>query len=160
MKSLKMYNRHYFITDGAYGDARGLYLLNTQHFTEQDWQDIDDCPDRTRTALAQAIYKQRAEENESFDSMYEDVPEYLKLAISHVVSAMKTDDQTDKANHLVEARIALNSVVEGLSLGEQLNCDHNEMRIRSGVNHSKFFECVYCGAIGVQQKEDKWNSGS
>ena len=45
----------YFATDGNYGTAHGLIVLNTEQFTEADWQAIEEASDNERATTAQAI---------------------------------------------------------------------------------------------------------
>jgi len=45
----------YFAEDGAYGDASGILVMETTHFSELDWQMLQDCSDEQRTAVARLI---------------------------------------------------------------------------------------------------------
>jgi hypothetical protein len=45
----------YFSTDGNYGTAQGLLVINTERFTEADWQAIEEASDNERATTAQAI---------------------------------------------------------------------------------------------------------
>lgn len=58
-------NHHYFALDGNYGVADGMVVVDTQNWSEADWQAIDEVGDAERAnlalALAQADERQRAE---------------------------------------------------------------------------------------------------
>jgi hypothetical protein len=45
----------YFAEDGSYGDASGMLVLETTHFSKLDWQMIHDCSDEQLTAVARLI---------------------------------------------------------------------------------------------------------
>jgi hypothetical protein len=51
----------YFTNDGTYGAANDgdIIIVDTDNFTEDDWDDIEECPDATRMALAEEIAKER-----------------------------------------------------------------------------------------------------
>lgn len=51
----------YFTDDGTFGSANDgeIIILNTDNFTDDDWDDINECPDSIRMALAQEIAKER-----------------------------------------------------------------------------------------------------
>lgn len=51
----------YFTSDGTFGSANDgdIVILDVSRFTDEDWGDIDQCPDDTRLELAQLIAKQR-----------------------------------------------------------------------------------------------------
>lgn len=42
----------YFAKDGSYGSASDLTILNTEHWTEEDWQEIEQASDMTRWHVA------------------------------------------------------------------------------------------------------------
>ena len=46
---------HYFATDGSYGDLHGLVVCNTESWTEEEWQQIEDASDSERSSIALAI---------------------------------------------------------------------------------------------------------
>lgn len=50
---------YYFTTDGTFGDATELILVDTTNWTEEDWDLIDDCSDSERQDVAQRISEQR-----------------------------------------------------------------------------------------------------
>lgn len=150
------YNRYYFAANGSYGDSRGLVLVDTNNFTDEDWQDIEICPDSTRLPLAATIAKQRDLENDDIRSYYEDLPEHLETLIDHLVVAIQLSgsphplDFEGLEEELVEARIALQSVVESLALTKQVGCSHSYKKFRTPKNEP-YYECCYCGAIGVKK---------
>lgn len=45
----------YFAEDGSYGDASGILVMETTHFSELDWQMLQDCSDEQRTTVARLI---------------------------------------------------------------------------------------------------------
>lgn len=51
----------YFTNDGTFGSADDgdIVILDVSRFTEDDWDDVDECPDATRMALALLIAKER-----------------------------------------------------------------------------------------------------
>lgn len=53
--------RAYFTNDGTFGSADDgdIVVLDVSRFTEEDWDDIDECPDATRMALAKEIARER-----------------------------------------------------------------------------------------------------
>ncbi len=53
--------KSYFTDDGTYGSADDgkIVILNTENFTEDDWDDLEECSDSIRMALAQEIERER-----------------------------------------------------------------------------------------------------
>jgi len=51
----------YFTDDGTFGSANDgeIIILNVDNFTDDDWNNINECPDSTRMELAQVIAKER-----------------------------------------------------------------------------------------------------
>lgn len=49
----------YFATDGTYGDAKDLIVLDVSNFTGDDWDDIDGANDNDRRKVAMKIHKKR-----------------------------------------------------------------------------------------------------
>jgi len=150
------YNRYYFAANGSYGDARGLVIVDTEHFTDGDWEDIENCPDGTRLPLAQTIAKQRDTENDDNRSYWEDLPEHIENLIDHIVASINLWkspyhplDVEGIEDELLEARTALQSVIEALALTKQVNCSHQYKKFKTPSNQF-YYECGYCGAIGVK----------
>jgi len=54
--------KHYFATDGNYGDAEDLVVIDTDLFTEEDWENISSELDYYRVELAKTIYDHRQKE--------------------------------------------------------------------------------------------------
>lgn len=151
------YNRYYFAANGSYGDSRGLVLIDVANFTDEDWQDIEICPDSTRLPLATTIARQRDSENDEIKAYYEDLPEHLETLIDHLVAAISLWkspyhplDVEGIEDELVEARIALQSVIEALALTKQVGCSHSYQKFKTPKNEP-YYECCYCGAIGVKK---------
>jgi hypothetical protein len=46
---------HYFASDGSFGDANGMTIVDTSLFTDEDWETIDECYDWERPAMAERI---------------------------------------------------------------------------------------------------------
>lgn len=46
---------HYFADDGNYGDANGLVVIDTGHFTDEDWTLIEQTSDWQRAVVARDI---------------------------------------------------------------------------------------------------------
>lgn len=46
---------HYFATDGNYGDASGIVVVNTSKWTNQDWELVDETMDYERPQIAKQI---------------------------------------------------------------------------------------------------------
>lgn len=53
---------HYFATDGNYGDGEDILLIDTDLFTDEDWDEIESQPDNDRLETAQEIYNTRIQE--------------------------------------------------------------------------------------------------
>lgn len=53
---------HYFATDGNYGDAEDILIIDTDLFTQEDWEEIESQPDYDRLETAQEIYNTRLKE--------------------------------------------------------------------------------------------------
>lgn len=51
----KTRTRHYFTTDGCYGDASEMEVFDTTRWTEEDWAKIDQSSDRERVIVAMEI---------------------------------------------------------------------------------------------------------
>ena len=53
--------KSYFTDDGTHGSADDgkIVILNTENFTEDDWDDLEECSDSIRMALAQEIERER-----------------------------------------------------------------------------------------------------
>ena len=49
--------KSYFATDGSYGDAHEIAIIECVKFTEDDWQSIDEELDYYRAELAREIGK-------------------------------------------------------------------------------------------------------
>ncbi len=59
---------HYFATDGSYGDATGLVLINTDNWTPSHWRTIEEASDyEERAEVAKRIAEIMADEDESGD---------------------------------------------------------------------------------------------
>jgi len=54
--------KHYFATDGNYGDGEGILVIDTDLFTDEDWTNINEELDYYRIELAKSIYKHRQKE--------------------------------------------------------------------------------------------------
>ncbi len=52
---------HYFAPDGNYGDATGIVIVDTTHFTEGDWDTIAYSAEQYRVGAALEISRQHAE---------------------------------------------------------------------------------------------------
>lgn len=50
-------SRHYFTTDGTYGDADTMKVFDTTRWTDDDWHDIESASDSERLTVANAIDK-------------------------------------------------------------------------------------------------------
>jgi hypothetical protein len=55
MSEEKIRSLSYFAEDGSYGDASGILVMETTHFSELDWQMLEDCSDEQRTTVARLI---------------------------------------------------------------------------------------------------------
>jgi hypothetical protein len=51
----------YFTNDGTFGSANDddIFIVDTSAFTEDDWNDIEECSDSARMAMAKEIAKER-----------------------------------------------------------------------------------------------------
>lgn len=83
-KQEKQRHLSYFATDGSYGNADGLVVMETTHWTELDWNLIDGAMDDARPTVAriltesyepgadQALLRKKLEEDYGYDfSQYE-----------------------------------------------------------------------------------------
>jgi hypothetical protein len=64
-----MNNTAYFATDGSFGDAKDLELIDVSQWTEADWNEVQDEADEYRIATARLI-AQRYVERVVLDSVY------------------------------------------------------------------------------------------
>ena len=55
LKGKIMQGATYFATDGSYGDATDLIVIDTDLFTEEDWDEIQNASDADRADLAYEI---------------------------------------------------------------------------------------------------------
>jgi len=46
---------HYFATDGNYGNAENLVIIDTADWTEDEWDIIEQSPENDRTKIAQQL---------------------------------------------------------------------------------------------------------
>ena len=51
----------YFAADGSYGDATDMLIVDTDLFTQEDWDEIDNASDSERSDLAQQIATMKKE---------------------------------------------------------------------------------------------------
>lgn len=51
--------KHYFATDGNYGDAENILVVDTDNFTNEDWIAISEELDYYRTDLVREIAGKR-----------------------------------------------------------------------------------------------------
>lgn len=51
----------YFTHDGTFGSANDgdIVILDVSRFTNGDWEEVNECPDATRMALAKEIARER-----------------------------------------------------------------------------------------------------
>jgi hypothetical protein len=49
----------YFAEDGTYGNAKGLLVLDTELWTEDDWHKIDTASDNERATVALSIANEK-----------------------------------------------------------------------------------------------------
>ena len=50
---------HYFAMDGNYGDARGMLMLDTTKWTDEDWDEIEEASDSERVGVAKIINQRK-----------------------------------------------------------------------------------------------------
>ena len=50
-----MQNVAYFASDGNYGDANGIVLIDTSEWTEDEWEEIDGMTDSERYEFVLAL---------------------------------------------------------------------------------------------------------
>jgi len=48
-------SNHYFASDGNYGDAEGLVVIDTTSWTADEWDIIENTPDDRRAAVASSF---------------------------------------------------------------------------------------------------------
>jgi len=49
---------HYFAMDGNFGNADGIVLVQTQDWTEADWEEVENASDHERANVAIEVSKQ------------------------------------------------------------------------------------------------------
>jgi hypothetical protein len=64
-----MSNKAYFATDGSFGDADDLDIIDVSEWTEADWNEVQDESDEYRLSTAR-IVAQRYVERTVLDSAY------------------------------------------------------------------------------------------
>ena len=47
----------YFAADGSYGCSKGLSVVDTSQWTDEDWRRIDDASDGNRVDIAREIHR-------------------------------------------------------------------------------------------------------
>lgn len=52
--------KHYFTSDGTYGNASDLAVIDTSNWKESDWERVEDCSDNDRQDIADIIDKFRS----------------------------------------------------------------------------------------------------
>ena len=52
---------HYFATDGNYGNAENLEIIDTADWTEDEWDIIEQSPENDRTKIAQQLSQGQTE---------------------------------------------------------------------------------------------------
>ncbi len=63
-------SRKYFTADGSYGDATDMLVIDTDLFTQEDWDEIDNASDSERSDLAQQIALSKKKEAENASNAY------------------------------------------------------------------------------------------
>lgn len=61
--------KHYFATDGNYGSADNLVIVDTDDWTEDEWSVIDQSPENDRAKIAQQLSQGQ---NENQPSLFEE----------------------------------------------------------------------------------------
>ena len=57
--------KHYFASDGNYGSAVDLSIIETSEWTAQDWQRIENASDSERDIVARQIDREHREKDQS-----------------------------------------------------------------------------------------------
>jgi hypothetical protein len=57
--------RHYFATDGSYGDAAGMLIVDTSLWNSNDWAAIEEASDEERNDIVQSIMLQETTTKEN-----------------------------------------------------------------------------------------------
>lgn len=66
---------HYFSPDGNYGDAEGMYVLETTYWREVDWQILEAASDENRANVARLI-TETYENPEPLAELYDKFEQY------------------------------------------------------------------------------------
>jgi hypothetical protein len=53
----------YFAEDGSFGTAKGIQILDTGKWSEEDWERIDNASDGERAQVARTIANEKREDN-------------------------------------------------------------------------------------------------
>jgi hypothetical protein len=53
-------SKTYFTSDGTFGDASELEIIDTTQWTDEDWDEIQNCSDSDRLSLAWEIERKYA----------------------------------------------------------------------------------------------------
>jgi len=48
-------SKHYFAKDGSFGDAEDILIVSTKNWTDEEWEQIENCSDGERKELATSI---------------------------------------------------------------------------------------------------------
>lgn len=63
-------SRHYFTLDGHFGDAERFIILDTTHWTERNWSDIEKAVPEQRIDVATAIDNEHIQDNFDAESAF------------------------------------------------------------------------------------------
>lgn len=48
-------SKHYFASDGSYGDGEDILVIDTDQWTDEDWQEVEEATDLYRREVAHDI---------------------------------------------------------------------------------------------------------
>lgn len=144
-------NRFYFHVNGNYGEMRNMDVFDVSHFTADDWQDIESCPNKTRYELAEHIYLGHELSIGNAPVRLWEVLGHLNNlvhSLDNLLQAIEDDVSDEIRDNVLTANIATKYIVEGLALKRQLRCRHEKVQKRfSKLNKTVFYECVNCGSV-------------
>ena len=90
----------YVATDGSYGDATDLLIVNSHAFTPEDWESLDNVDDRYRQEEAAEIGVYRSTEPLTWVWMTEREVSEARTALEFAVDVLNMHGNTGRADSL------------------------------------------------------------
>ena len=98
--------KHYFATDGNYGEATGMVVVDTSKWCEADWENIENSYDTDRPIKAQEIANQYASpKKKKMTPKKNQLKEFI--CTGEIITHLKQVDRLCNRNSMVKARKVL-----------------------------------------------------